>query len=336
MPTIKDVAKLAGVSASTASRALHNNSMISEATKERVRKAMKELDYSPNYSAQNLVKRESNTIGIVLPVRENQESLGNNPFFMQIIQGITSICTEQDYMVSLASGRSDQELIKTIQTLIKSGNIRKFIFLYSKKDDPAFDVIQKEGIPCVVVGQAYGVANAETMFVDNDNFQAGQDVTQFLLERGYRHQLFLYTDLDEMVQMERYKGYLAFMQDQGLEPLSFQLSRIDEAETKAKLQAFLEANAFIEAMISCDDMIAVRVQRLLEWMGYEADRFAMISFNNTMVTELAKPSLTSVEIFPYLLGEKAAGLLLDERAESSQNLYLLPHQIMERGSTPGL
>lgn len=75
MVTIKDVAKLGGVSTSTASRAMHDSSIISEATKERVRPAMAELDCSPNFSAQNLVARKTNTIGIVLPVRENQDSL---------------------------------------------------------------------------------------------------------------------------------------------------------------------------------------------------------------------------------------------------------------------
>ena len=106
MTTKKGVVKLAGVSTSTASRALHDSDMISKATKERVRRAMEELDYSPNYSAQNLVNRTTNTIGIVLPVRESQDSLGNNPFFMQIIQDISSVCSEHDYMVSLASGRT--------------------------------------------------------------------------------------------------------------------------------------------------------------------------------------------------------------------------------------
>lgn len=105
MTTIKGVVKLTGVSTSTASRALHDSDMISKATKERVRRAMEELDYSPNYSAQNLVNRTTNTIGIV-PVRESQDSLGNNPFFMQIIQDISSVCSEHDYMVSLASGRT--------------------------------------------------------------------------------------------------------------------------------------------------------------------------------------------------------------------------------------
>ena len=107
MTTIKGVVKLAGVSTSTASRALHDSDMISKATKERVRRAMEELDYSPNYSAQNLVNRTTNTIGIVLPVRESQDSLGNNPFFHANYSRYFQVfCSEHDYMVSLASGRT--------------------------------------------------------------------------------------------------------------------------------------------------------------------------------------------------------------------------------------
>lgn len=86
MVTIKDVARLAGVSPSTASRAINDSDMISQATKERVKKAMEALDYSPNYSAQNLVKRKSNTVGIILPVREGQDSLGNNPFSCRLFK----------------------------------------------------------------------------------------------------------------------------------------------------------------------------------------------------------------------------------------------------------
>ena len=76
MTTIRDVAKLAGVSPSTASRVLHDSDMISEATKKKVRQAMKELDYSPNYLAQNLANKSNNMIGIVLrSVMINQPSV---------------------------------------------------------------------------------------------------------------------------------------------------------------------------------------------------------------------------------------------------------------------
>ena len=101
MATIKDVARLAGVSPSTASRAMHDSSLISEETKQRVRKAMAKLDYSPNFAAQNLANKSSNMIGVILPARE--DSVGDNPFFIQIIQGLATICNAHDYMVSVAT-----------------------------------------------------------------------------------------------------------------------------------------------------------------------------------------------------------------------------------------
>ncbi|MGT2908013.1 LacI family DNA-binding transcriptional regulator [Streptococcus dentiloxodontae] len=333
MVTIKDVAKRAGVSVSTASRVLHNNRMISEATKKRVRQAMKELNYSPNYSAQNLVKRQSNTIAIVLPVRENFEALGNNPFFMQIIQGIASVCTDKGFMVSLASGRSEEELIQNVDTLIKSGKIQKFIFLYSKKDDPVFNSAQKEDVDCVVVGQGHGTENNRTYFVDNDNQKAGFDATQFLLSRGYHHILFAYTNLDETVQAARFEGYLQAIKEQNLLPQSLLFSRVDEAENLQHFSDFLEEHRSLDAIIASDDMLAIRIQRQLSWLDKSDKQIGMLSFNNSLVTELASPSLTSVEIFPYQLGEAAAQLLLKEHRSLDKQPVLLPHEIIERAST---
>src|SRR3712207_2565239 len=181
--------------------------MISQATKERVKKAMEALDYSPNYSAQNLVKRKSNTVGIILPVREGQDSLGNNPFFMQIIQGIAAVCTDQGYMVALATGRSETELLKNVQNMIRSGNIGKLIFLYSKTDDQVFDFVKKQRVDCVVVGQSTTKDSGNAKFVNNNNHQAGYDAAAFLLQKGYEAIVYAYTDMDELVQAERYKGY---------------------------------------------------------------------------------------------------------------------------------
>ncbi len=331
MATIKDVAKLAGVSASTASRALHDNDMISQATKERVRKAMKELNYSPNYSAQNLVKRRSNTIGVVLPVRESQESLGNNPFFMQIIQGISGVCTDNHYMVSLATGRTEEELIANIETLIRSGNIAKFIFLYSKANDKVFQFVQQAEVSCVVVGESYNAAQKGIQFVDNDNTLAGQDAAQFLVDKGYREIAYAYTDMDELVQASRYMGYANVMKEEGQKTKRLQLSRIDDSANLTVLSAFLEKNPRLEAFVACDDIMAIRLQRLFKKLDLPSDNFAMISFNNSIVSEIATPALTSIDIFPYQLGSKAAELILG-KAEG-ENFLTIPHQIIERDST---
>ncbi|AXQ77788.1 LacI family transcriptional regulator [Streptococcus chenjunshii] len=338
MATIKDVAKLAGVSASTASRALHDSSMISEATKERVRQAMAELDYSPNYSAQNLVNRQSNTIGIVLPVRESQESLGNNPFFMQIIQGISSVCSENNYMVSLASGRTDEELKKNIETLIRSGNIRRIIFLYSKKGDPVFQYVKKQkNIACVVVGEAYEKSAVGIQYVDNNNIQAGKDAADFLINKGYRKIIFASTDMDELVQAQRYQGYCQSLAEHSLEGKNLTLSRIDSQGNTQHLQALLAEHPGIQAFVACDDIMAIRLQRLFKEMGVSADDYAILGFNNSWVTEIASPALTSVDIFPYELGEKAAGQLLQTAKQDGRSAaVIIPHRIIERESTPKL
>ncbi|TCD45856.1 LacI family DNA-binding transcriptional regulator [Streptococcus sp. X16XC17] len=308
MATIKDVARLAGVSTSTASRAMHDNHMISEATKERVRQAMIELDYSPNFSAQNLANRKNNTIGIILPVRESQDSLGNNPFFMQMIQGISSICTDYRYIVSLATGRTEEELLVNVQNLIRSNRVEKFIFLCSKTDDVVFDFVKQEKVDCVVVGQSYVEDTGSTYFVDNDNRKAGQDVTKFLLEKGYQRITYAYTNMDELAQAERYMGYASESKAHHQRAQTHHLSRVDEEKNGHLLKNFLEKQQ-TQAFIACDDIMAVRLQRLFKKIGVESDCCAIIAFNNSMIAEIATPALTSVEVFPYELGEKAAEVI---------------------------
>ncbi|HEL0613370.1 TPA: LacI family DNA-binding transcriptional regulator [Streptococcus equi subsp. zooepidemicus] len=329
MVTIKDVARLAGVSPSTASRAINDSDMISQATKERVKKAMEALDYSPNYSAQNLVKRRSNTVGIILPVREGQDSLGNNPFFMQIIQGIAAVCTDQGYMVALATGRSETELLKNVQNMIRSGNIGKLIFLYSKTDDQVFDFVKKQRVYCVVVGQSTTKDPGNAKFVNNNNHRAGYDAAAFLLQKGYEDIVYAYTDMDELVQAERYKGYAALMASKALTAQALCITLKDDRKSQKQLLDQLAKRSKM-AFVVCDDVLAIHLQRLIKQASTQA---AIISFNNSVLAKLASPALTSIDIFPYQLGEQAAELVLSSREPFSQPV-LVPHQIIERETTP--
>ena len=102
MATIRDVARLAGVSPSTASRALRGNPVISAKTRQRVETAMRQLNYVPNFSAQNLANNENNTIVVILPVDHHE--IFTNPFFLQALQGINAKSTERNFMVAIATG----------------------------------------------------------------------------------------------------------------------------------------------------------------------------------------------------------------------------------------
>ena len=96
--TIKDVAKAAGVSPSTVTRVIQNKSTISDETKKRVRKAMKELNYHPNLNARSLVSSYTQVIGLVLP--DDSDVFYQNPFFPSVLRGIAQVASENHFLLS--------------------------------------------------------------------------------------------------------------------------------------------------------------------------------------------------------------------------------------------
>ena len=142
--TIKDVAALAGVSPSTVSRTCKNNPSISTETKEKVRKAMIELGYEVNFQASNLASQYSRTIGIILPASARE--VYENAFYLEAIRGISHYCNQRQYMSTVVTGQDEDEILKAIQSMSRSGKVDGFIILYSRKDDPIIDYLFSEGL----------------------------------------------------------------------------------------------------------------------------------------------------------------------------------------------
>lgn len=206
--------------------------------------------------------------------------------------------------------------------------------MYSHKDDPVFDFVKKQKkVSCVVVGSSYEkLATKSVQFVDNDNYQAGRDVAEFMVSKGFEHLVFAYTDMNELVQTERYRGCCEYLQEHQKNSLSLHFSWVKEDENILKFQQFLAEHPKTQAFIACDDIMAIRLQRLFKNSKQEKS-YAVISFNNSLITEIANPALTSVNIFPYQFGEKAAQLLLEKSRKSASQKVIIPHQIIERELT---
>ena len=164
--TIKDVAALAGVSPSTVSRTCKNNPSISEETKERVRKAMAELGYEPNFQASNLASQNSRTIGIILPA--SAKEVYENSFYLEAIQGISHYCNGRQYMTTIVTGQDEAEILNAVRSMSRSGKVDGFIILYSKKEDPVIDYLFNEGLLYILIGKATQYTN-QTIYIDNDN-----------------------------------------------------------------------------------------------------------------------------------------------------------------------
>ena len=204
--TIKDVAALAGVSPSTVSRTCKDHPSISRQTKEKVRRAMAQLGYEPNFQASNLASQNSRTIGIILPVSE-QEAYQNS-FYLETIRGISQLCNQKQYINTVITGENEEEILDGIRAMARSGQAEGFIVLYSRKHDPIVEYLCEEGLLYVLIGKAYHNAN-QTIYVDNDNVLAGREAASYLIEMGHRRIAYISADNTLLFAEDRKTGYAA-------------------------------------------------------------------------------------------------------------------------------
>ena len=204
--TIKDVAALAGVSPSTVSRTCKNNPSISEETKERVRKAMAELGYEPNFQASNLAAQISRSIGIILP--PSPKETFENSFYLEAIRGISHYCNAHQYISTIVTGQNEEEILTAVRSMSRSGKVDGFIVLYSRVNDPVIDFLFSEGLLYILIGKPAQYTN-HTIYIDNDNLLAGQEATEYLYALGHRKIAYLGVDNSLVFSADRKTGYMA-------------------------------------------------------------------------------------------------------------------------------
>lgn len=304
--TIKDVARAAGVSPSTVSRALHDNNRISQEVRQRVREVAREMNFHPNQMARSLVDRKSRIVGIVFPGDAGQ-SLGH-PFYPAVLQGLGHAASEQRYHLLLATGSEAMTSAEAGSSLADSGYISGLILL-AAEDEPA-DALQ---IPTVVVGRP--IRSETPYFVDNDNVKVGREAVHYLTARGHRRILFLGYDKQFVVTVDRLKGYKEALSEAGLSIRTDWIisSRFNQNTTdNERLKQIFRSAHRPTAVVCMDDMQAISLARLLGEMNLSVPQdVSLISFNNTEAGRFHNPPLTSFDVNPYQLGVSAMNLMLD-------------------------
>ena len=304
--TIKDVAREAGVSPSTVSRALRNNPRISQAMRDRIRDIAARMDFHPNQMARSLVNRKTRIVGIVFPGDAGQ-SLGH-PFYPAVLQGLGFAAGERRYHLLLATGAEAVSTAEASQSLVHSGYVSGLIILAAEVS-PHLDV----SVPVVVIGRPED-AN-QRHYVDTNNVLAGHTAARHLMDRGHSRLMFLGFDPQYTVTMDRLRGYHQALEEAGLPlredwvvPSRFIHNTTDNALIR---QIFLSPDR-PTAVVSMDDALSIGLTGLLGDMGLQVPRdVSVISFNNTEAGRYHVPPLTSFDVNPYQLGVSAMGLMLD-------------------------
>jgi DNA-binding LacI/PurR family transcriptional regulator len=332
--TIRDIAKLAGVSPSTVSRVISNNPRISRETSNKIKEIMGHLDYHPNIAAKSLVSRKSHSLGIILP--RPAEELFLNLFFAEVIRGIVTQATKAGYDLLMTTGTSDTEEIEAVTRLVRGRKVDGIILLHSRRNDPLISFLQKESFPFVLIGRSKDFPDVVT--VDNDNVLASYDATRHLILQGHQRIGFVSGPPNLVVSQDRMEGYHKALQEFNLPQRSDWIVEgefLQESGYRA-MSFFMALPERPTALVVVDDLVTFGVIRGLTEIGYRVPRdLSIISFNNIALSELASTPISSVDIGIYQLGYIASQTLLRIINEETlhQRRNIVPHRLMIRESS---
>ncbi|MEH7444472.1 LacI family DNA-binding transcriptional regulator [Bacillus sp. JJ1122] len=332
--TIKDVAKVANVAPSTVSRVIANSPRISEKTKERVREVMDQLGYHPNFIARSLASQSTRAIGLVMP--SSTDVVFQNPFFPTVLSGLSEGAHSKQYALHMTTGKTEDEIFDGVVAMVQGGRVDGVVLLYSKVEDRVIAYLRERDFPFVVIGKPFK-DDENISYVDNDNFKAGKEVTEHLIQLGHDRIGFIGGNLDLVVTVERLLGYEKALRNSGISLIDEYIVNDEFLRESGQdaVKVLLSLEKPPTAMVVADDLMALGVLNKLDEMGISVpDDISIVSFNNVLIAEMARPPLTSVDINIFDLGYQATKSLIQKIENPGEPIkrIIVPFKIVPRFS----
>ncbi|PWU69532.1 LacI family DNA-binding transcriptional regulator [Gracilibacillus dipsosauri] len=336
--TIKDVAKKAGVAPSTVSRVIADNPRISLETKKRVRKAMKDLGYHPNFNARNLAVRSSQAIGVIMP--SSADKALQNPFFPEVLRGIGAYAHKTEYSLYVSTGGNEEEVFEEVKRMVNGNRVDGIILLYSRIADPVQQFLIEKGFPFVIVGKPQEQEN-EITYVDNDNVKASKELTNHLIDLGHEHIAFIGGAPELTVTIDRLNGYKTAIKEANLELPAEYFAHAEFLKSGGRdaVEQLFALDIPPTGLVVADDLMSFGVISTLEELGLSCpEDVSITSFNNLYLSEITTPPLTTVDIQIYMLGFQSARCLIErtKNKEEPVKRIIVPYEIQYRQSTKEL
>jgi LacI family transcriptional regulator len=324
--TLVDLAREAGTSASTASRALSGRGYVSEPARARLLAAADRLGYVPNASARTLKQQTSRIIGVVVSDLRNH-------FYGGLAAGIEQSLREAGYQMVLVGDNSESaEEMKAVRTFLA---MRAPGVILTPVGHEAVSFLARRGTAVVEVDRRVSTVACDAVLVDN--VRGAADAVRHLLELGHRRVALLGVDTEWTSDVGRLQGYLDAHRTAGIpvdERLVLRLGFHDEA-AEARISDLLEREA-PTAIFAANNLLAEQAWRVLRERGLALPGdVSLVGFDDIPWTEMVSPGITVVAQPTVELGRRAAELLLRRIAQpdSPPTVELLHPQLVVRGST---
>ena len=324
--TLNDVAREAGVSLKTASRALNDSPELRPATAARVRETMERLGYQPNELARGLKSKRSAAIAMIAP------NLAD-PFTATAIQAVQDLARARGYVVILASSGGDPSLEQSELQAMARRQIDGIILIAASSTKSNLKSPIANQIPIVVFDEPVRGADVDTITVTNR--KAAREATEHLLAHGYRRILAVGARPSLFTCAERVAGYRAAIRSAGREAIELLVQHENDL-TPAVLSGFFSGANRVDAIFSLNWVCSIRVLRGLKAMRkYVLKDVALISFDDFDLAEVVPPGITVVRQPTNELGFRAAQSLFDRinaKGHPPARKIILSTELIIRGS----
>lgn len=325
--TIKDVAKMSGVSVATVSRVLNNSASVSEETAKNVNEAIKKLNYSPNFLGRNLRKCETNIILVVMPSMENTH-------YSQILHGMQSKASELGYDIVVSTSDSHYKTERRLINMLRNRIVDAAVLMGTRLE-PEF---------LAEIGERYCISlccerlpKCNLLTVAVNDVKAAYDAVSYLISRGHRDIAMISSGGKLYSSSDRERGYMEALRDNGIEPERGYIFQggYDYKNGGYALEKFMKLPNKPTAIFAVSDLLAIGAAKKAVEMGIKIGKdFSIIGFDNIPVAEMFIPGISTVEQPCFKMGrmviEKTVANI-SERAYSG--MHSVEHRLILRAST---
>jgi LacI family transcriptional regulator len=337
-PTIKDIARVAGVSAATVSLALNNRPRISKVTQEKIKRIASEINYQPNFTARSLVTQRSQTLGLMI-------TSILNPFYPELAKGIEDAAIALGYNIILCSTDSDAKKERQFTRMLRGKGVDGIIFSCVEANDQNIKPLLEDGFPFILVNRR--ILNRSVMervnYISLDNFSGGYMAVEHLIRLGRTRIAIMTGPPNVSNNIERTKGARKAMADYGLmfDPSLMAVCHSSKELAYEATKRFLAAKYPPDAFFAENDYKALGVREAVLESGLRIpEDVALVGFDDIAATALKGVEITTINQKKYEMGTMAVRILIEQIEMSIppriSQVTLEPELIIRRSCGHGL
>lgn len=337
MATIKDVARIAGVSTTTVSHVINKTRFVAEATQQKVMDAVKELNYAPSAVARSLKCNTTRTIGMLV-------TQSTNPFLAEVVDGVESYCYRQGYTLILCNTGGIYEKQRDYIRMLAEKRVDGIFVMCSDLTPELQEMLDGHAdIPKVIMDWGQGGSSSEDdsdKIIDNSE-EGGYLATKYLIENGHTDIACLSGHLDKKLCIERTQGYRRALEENGI---AFDESKILEGNFEC--DTAVEAADKILAMenkptaVFCfNDTMALGLMSRLQHRGIRIpEDISVIGYDNIDLAAYFSPPLTTIHQPKRRVGKTAFEILLEriKNKEHEKRVFEMQPELVVRDSVKNI